>query len=120
MYNTKLFMYLIILGINRDRQAHEIKGHASDRTFVFSVTLLSGQEEFRQKFAFSNKTSTPGKSQPVLLLTTPKKSFPKRFKKYCSLCGIQGNKSVHCWNKPESARKIPGAKLPDKAIPNHQ
>jgi hypothetical protein len=85
MYNTKPFMYQIILGINKDRLAHEIKRHDADNTFQFTATLESVQEEFRQKFASSKKTSTPSKSQPVLLLTTPKKSFPKKFKKDCSL-----------------------------------
>jgi uncharacterized Zn-finger protein len=116
MYNTKPFMYQIILGINKDRLAHEIKRHAADNTFVFTVTLDSIQEEFRQKKSSSKKTSTPGKSQPVLLLTTPRKSFPKIFKKDCRLCGKQGNKSVDCRNKPENAHKKPGAKLPIRAL----
>jgi hypothetical protein len=52
-------MYKIILGFNKDRLAHEIKRHAADNTFVFTVTLESVQEELRQKFASSKKTSTP-------------------------------------------------------------
>jgi hypothetical protein len=87
-------------------------------TIRFSLLLLWNQ--FRRNsdrnFASSKKTSTPGKSQPVLLLTTPKKSFQKQFKKDCSLCGKQGHKSVDCWNKPENAHKKPSAKLPDKAL----
>jgi hypothetical protein len=47
---------------------------------------------------------------------TPKTSFPKKFKKDCSLCGKQGHKSVECWNKPENAHKKAGAKLPDNAL----
>jgi hypothetical protein len=54
MYNTKPFMYQIILWINKDRIAHEIKRHAADNTFVFTVTLESVQKEFRHKFATSN------------------------------------------------------------------
>jgi hypothetical protein len=49
-------------------------------------------------------------------VTTPRKSFPKNFKKDCRLCGKQGHKSVDCWNKPENTHKKPGAKLPDKAL----
>jgi Zn ribbon nucleic-acid-binding protein len=119
MYNTKPCMYQIILGTNKDREAHEIKRHDADNTFEFNVTLESVQDEFRQKFASSKKTSTPGKSQPVLLFTTTKKSrksFPKKFKKDCSLCAKQGHKSVYCWNKPENAHKKPGVKRPDKAL----
>jgi hypothetical protein len=88
MYNTKPFIYQNILGINKNRLAHEIKRHDSDSTFVFTVTLASIQEEVRQKIGFSKKTSTPGKSQPVLLLTTLKKSFTKQSKKEIlqSLC----------------------------------
>jgi hypothetical protein len=116
-YNTKTFMYQIILGINKARLAHEIKRHAAENTFVFTVTLDSVQEEFRQKFASSNKTSTRGKSQPVLLLATPSpmKSFTKKFTKGCSLCK-QGQKSVYCWNKPDNAHNNPGAKVSDKAL----
>jgi hypothetical protein len=33
MYTTKPFMYQIILGINKDRLAHEIKRHEADNTF---------------------------------------------------------------------------------------
>jgi hypothetical protein len=65
MYNTNPFMYQIIFGINKDRLAHEIIRHYADNTFQFTVTLELVQEEFRQKFASSKKTSTPGKSQPV-------------------------------------------------------
>jgi hypothetical protein len=61
IYNTKPFMYQIILGNNKDRLSHEINRHAADNTFVFTVTLESVQEEFRQKFASSKKTSTQGK-----------------------------------------------------------
>jgi hypothetical protein len=104
------------LGINKDRLAHEIKRHDADNTFQFTLTLESVQEEFIQKFASSKKTSTLGKSQPVILLTTPKKAFPKKSKKDCSLCGKQGHNSVDCWNKPENASKNPGAKLPDKVL----
>jgi hypothetical protein len=39
MYNTKPFMYQIILGINKDSLAHEVKRHAADNTFQFTVTL---------------------------------------------------------------------------------
>jgi hypothetical protein len=39
MYNTKPFMYQIILGINKDRLAHEIKCHDADNTFAFTMTL---------------------------------------------------------------------------------
>jgi hypothetical protein len=53
MYNTKPFMYQIILGINKDRFAPEIKRHAADNSFQFTVTLESVQEEFRHKFASS-------------------------------------------------------------------
>jgi hypothetical protein len=45
MYNTKAFMYQ---GINKDHLAHEIKHHADDNTFVFTVTLDSVQEVIRQ------------------------------------------------------------------------
>jgi hypothetical protein len=81
VYNTKPFMYQIILEIYKDRLAHEIKRHAADNSFVFTVTLDSVQEEFSQKFSSSKKASTPGKSQPVLLLFTPspKTSFTERF-----------------------------------------
>jgi hypothetical protein len=94
MYNTKPFMYQIILGINKNCLPHETKRHAADSAFVFTVTLETVQEAFRQKFAASKKKYTPGKSQPVGLLTTPspKNSFPKKFKKDCSLCGKQGHK----------------------------
>jgi hypothetical protein len=37
MYNTKPFMYQIILGINKDRLAHEIKRHEADNTFQITV-----------------------------------------------------------------------------------
>jgi hypothetical protein len=114
-YNTKPFMYQIILGSNKE-VAHEIKRHDADNTFEFTVTLESAQEEFRQKFASSKKTSTPGKGPPVLLLTTPKNSFPKKFKNDCSLCGKKGHKSMDCWNKHENANKKAGAKLPDNAL----
>jgi hypothetical protein len=77
------------LGINKARLAQETIQHAADNAYVFTVTLETVQEEFRQNYATYMHTPTPGKSQPVLLLTTPspKKSFPKTFKKDCSLCG---------------------------------
>jgi hypothetical protein len=62
MYNTKPFKYQIILGINKDRLGYEIKRHEADNSFEFTVTLESVQEEFRQKFSSTKKTSTPGKS----------------------------------------------------------
>jgi hypothetical protein len=34
MYNTKPFMYQIILGINKDRFAHEIKRHDADNLLL--------------------------------------------------------------------------------------
>jgi hypothetical protein len=34
MFNTKPSMYQILLGINKDRLAHEIKRHEADNTFV--------------------------------------------------------------------------------------
>jgi hypothetical protein len=71
MYNTKRAMYQIILGINKDFMSHETKHHAADHTYVFTVNLESVQEAIIQKFATTKKTTTPGKSQPVLLLTTP-------------------------------------------------
>jgi hypothetical protein len=69
MYITMPTVNQIIMGVNKDCLAHEIK-HAADNTFVFTASLESVQEEFRQKFASSKKTTTPGKSQLVLLLTT--------------------------------------------------
>jgi hypothetical protein len=92
MYTTKPFIYQIILKMNKDRLANEIKRHAPYNTFVFTVTLESVQEKFSQKFAPSKKKSTPGKIQPVLLLTTPRKSFLKKFKKVCCLRGKPGHK----------------------------
>jgi hypothetical protein len=56
-------MHQIVLGVNKDCLAHETKRHGRDSTFVFTVTLETVQEEFRQKFAASKKTSA------VLLLT---------------------------------------------------
>jgi hypothetical protein len=91
MYNTKPSMYQILLGISIDCPAHEIEHHASDNTFVFTVTLESVQEKFRQKFALSKKTSTPG---ITIDYTFTKKAFPKQFKRDYSLCGKQGYKSV--------------------------
>jgi hypothetical protein len=116
MFNTKPFIYQIILGIIKDRLAREIKRHTADPTFVITVTLDFFQEEFRQKNALSKKTSTPGENPPVLLLATPKKTLTKKFKKDCSLSEKQGHKSVYCWNLPSNAHKNPAGKVPDKAL----
>jgi hypothetical protein len=58
------------------------------------------------------------KGQPVLLLTTPspKKVFPKKFNKDCSLCCKQGHISVDCNLCPENAHKKTGYKASDNAL----
>jgi hypothetical protein len=55
-----------------------------------------------------------------MLLTTgtspTKKKFTKPFKKYCSLCGKQGHKSVYYYTRPENAHKNPCNNAPHKAL----
>jgi uncharacterized protein YciW len=94
MYNTKPFMYQIILGINKDRLAHEIKRHDADNTFQFTVTLETVQEEFRQKFASSKKTSTPGATSELL-----KKKFLQRIyqRRLESKFSFQSTTNVTIW-----------------------
>jgi hypothetical protein len=91
MYNAMPAMHQIILGINNDRLAHKTRQHAADNTFTWTVTLEKVQKDFRQKYAATKKTTTPGKTQPMLLFTTPstKKSIAKKLKKVCSFCGKQ-------------------------------
>jgi hypothetical protein len=83
-----------------------------------TVSLDTVQKLIRQIYSATKKAPTPGKTQPVLLLNTPslEKSFPKKFKKDCSLCGKHGHKSVECFYHPENTHKNPGYKAPDKTL----
>jgi hypothetical protein len=91
MYNTKSAMYKMILGINQARLSNKTVQHAADNTYAFTVTWESSMLH-------------PRGPQPVLCLATslPKKRFPKKLKKDCSLCGKQGHKSVDCFSCPEN------------------
>jgi hypothetical protein len=76
MYNTKPFMYQIILGINKDRLAHKIKRHDADIAFQFTVTLESVQEEFRQKMHPPRK-HLPWLKSTCIVVDDTKDVFPK-------------------------------------------
>jgi hypothetical protein len=84
-------MYQFIFGIFKAHLAHETFQQTADNTYIFTFTFETVQEEFRQKYATSKKILTPGKTQTVILVTTPspQKSFPVKLKKDCRLCGKQ-------------------------------
>jgi hypothetical protein len=66
IYNTKAAMYQITLCVKKACLAHKTIHHAADNPYIFTVTLETVQDEFIQNYDATKKTSTPGKTQPVL------------------------------------------------------
>jgi phosphoribosyl-dephospho-CoA transferase len=54
---------------------HETIQHAAYNNYIFTITLETDQEDFKQRYVTSKRTRTPGKTHPVLFLTT---AAPKR------------------------------------------
>jgi hypothetical protein len=75
------------------------------RAHVRDVTLESVMDDYRNIFqSLHTNNKAPTNGSVVLVANPPPKGnkFHKQFKKSCSLCGKQGQKSVDCYSRPET------------------
>jgi hypothetical protein len=119
IYSTKPAAYQMQLTVIKGDLIKEDTRVLKDANYVRDVTLESVMDDYRNIFeSLHTQNKAPAKGSVMLLATQPPKgnTFPKQFKKSCSLCGKQGHKSIDCFSRPENAHKKPGFKLNEKAL----
>jgi hypothetical protein len=121
IYNTKPAAYQMQLAIIKDQNRLDDIRLKADITYVREVTLDYFQGKCRETYATLKQSQGKSSSKgPVMLLTTgtspTKKKFTKSFKKDCSLCVIQGHRSVDLYIRSENSHKNPHNKATNKAL----
>jgi UDP-glucose 4-epimerase len=104
------------LTVIRDQLINEPARLLKDNTHVFEVKLVTCMDEYRIIFESLNNGKQKASTKVVILVDAPTttskgKSFPKQFKKRCSL-----GDTVQCYSCPENAHTKPGYKAKEKLL----
>jgi hypothetical protein len=119
IYNTKPAAYQMRLTEIKGVLIKEDARFLKDAAYVRDATLESVMDDYRNVFESLHTNKKAGPKGSVMRVATPSpkgKISPKQFKKSCSLCGKQGQRSDDCYSRPDNAHKKPGFQDNEKAL----